>query len=133
MVKFCLPKTFQTVRRLSVRVPKQMLLRIDEQVKAEGYNKKERSRWIENVIIELVAMPNFSDLVVEEFITSGTTTPMPLALSGSTIALLDQAKETVLLCTQSKTDRSALIRTAIIQHLLKVSGRQLTLSDPEAP
>jgi metal-responsive CopG/Arc/MetJ family transcriptional regulator len=133
MVKFALPNTSQTVKRLSVRVPKQMALRIDEQVRAEGYNKKERSQWIENVIVELIAMPNYSDLVVEEFITAGTTTPLPLSLSGSTITLLEQAKETVLRTTESKTDNSALIRTAIIQHLLKVSGRQLKLTTPKAP
>ena len=108
---------------MSVRVPLAMIARIEENLLASGYNKKQRYFWFEDILNELFTGPDYHNLIAEEFITAGTTKVVTLSISTETYRRVESAVTEVLEIENYNTDKSSVIRTAIIQRLLK-SNRQ---------
>jgi hypothetical protein len=109
----------ETVQRMSLRVPKGMIVDIEKNVSDSGYNKKQRRLWFEDIFKELFETENYLSLVAEEYIKAGTTKTISMMVSLDTF---EKIKETVKLVkdTESEeTDRSSVIRTAILQRLMK--------------
>lgn len=109
----------EVVKRMSLRVPKGMIPDIEKDVSASGYNKKERTLWFEEILKEFFEIENYLELVAEEYIKAGTTKTISLIVN---IDTFEKIKETVKLVNEvenEKTDRSSVIRTAIIQRLMK--------------
>lgn len=127
MVKFKAPVIKEKVKRTSIRLPKAMVSKIDADMEKSGFNKKQRSVWFELIINELLALPNHSELIAEEFIVPGTTQPVAINIEQSLLEQIDQAVVNTKQNEQADCDRSAVIRTAVLQRLLKASGMQLSI------
>mgnify|MGYP000367010067 CR=1 FL=1 len=109
----------ETVKRMSLRVPKGMIPDIEKNVSDSGYNKKQRTLWFEDILKEFFEIENYLDLVAEEYIKAGTTKTISLIVS---LENFEKIKDTVKLVNEVEnedTDRSSVIRTAILQRLLK--------------
>lgn len=109
----------QPVKRMAVRVPLKMVEKIEENLLASGYNKKQRLYWFEDVIAELFEKDDFHNLIAEEFIEAGTTKTINLSITVKTFELVKKVVKEVEEQEEVNTDRSSVIRTAIIQRLLK--------------
>ncbi len=133
MAKFSLPKAGDNSARSSIRVPKTMLAKIDEAMEQSGYNRKQRSKWIEDITLSFLQRSDAPNLIAEEFIVPGSTESFPVTLSNN----LDNQTNTVLERVQQeeaiRKDRSAVIRTAITQNLLARAGRQLSPKETRLP
>jgi hypothetical protein len=123
MVRIKNPTAIQSKKRMSVRVPLAMIARIEENLLASGYNKKQRYFWFEDILNELFTGPDYHNLIAEEFITAGTTKVVTLSISTETYKRVESTVTEVLDIEKYNTDKSSVIRTAIIQRLLK-SNRQ---------
>lgn len=119
------PKTRGPVRT-TLRIPAGMLTKLDQVMEKEGYNKKQRSIWISEAVANLIARNDFPGLVAEEFIVPGSTKSIPVALSEDLVR--DMATSLIRIEEEEDTrkDRSALIRTAIIQRIMAQQGMQLS-------
>lgn len=106
-------------KRMSLRVPKGMLPQIEADLLASGYNKKERTAWFEDILKDLFEDEDHLSLIAEEFITPGTTHTISLTISLETFEKVKEAVFAVKKQEQAITDRSSVIRTAIIQRLMK--------------
>ena len=113
------------VKRMAVRVPIKMISKIEENLLDSGYNKKQRLFWFEDILKELFEKENFYNLIAEEFIEAGTTKIINLSISTDTFKRVSDTVKIVEEKENTKTDRSSVIRTAILQRLLKASGQQL--------
>lgn len=126
ITKFGLPRTQETVSRSSIRIPKLMLEAVDTSMVKAGYNKKQRSKWIEDISLNFLTRSDAANLVAEEFIVPGSTESIPVTIS----LRLDQEINRVLEQVQQeegiRKDRSAALRTAITQQLLLDSRMQLS-------
>jgi hypothetical protein len=116
------PTKQNNVKRMSVRIPLGMIPRIEINLLASGYNKKQRYFWFEDVIKELFSTPDYHNLIAEEFITAGTTKVVTLSISTETYKKVEATVGEVLAIEKYNTDKSSIIRTAIIQRLLKTKG-----------
>lgn len=112
--------------RTTLRIPAGMLTKLDQVMAAEGYNKKQRSVWISEAVANLIARNDFPGLVAEEFIVPGSTKSIPIAMSEDLVR--DMATSLLRIEEEENTrkDRSALIRTAIIQRIMAQQGMQLS-------
>lgn len=126
MAKFSLPKAPDSTSRSSIRVPKSMLLKIDIAMEQSGYNRKQRSKWIEDVTLAFLLRSDAPNLIAEEFIVPGSTEAIPVTLSNTLDEQINRVLERVLQEEAIRKDRSAVIRTAITQNLLASAGRQLS-------
>ena len=108
-------------KRMSVRIPLGMIDRIEVNIHLSGYNKKQRFFWFEDVINELFMTPDYHNLIAEEFITAGTTKVVTLSISNETYRKVEATVSEVLEVEKYNTDKSSIIRTAIIQRLLKTT------------
>jgi hypothetical protein len=125
MVRIKNPTALQVQKRMSVRVPLGMVSRIEENLLASGYNKKQRFFWFEDILNGLFSSPDYHNLIAEEFITAGTTKVITLSISTETYKKIEETVTEVLTIEKYNTDKSSIIRTAIIQRLLKASGQLL--------
>ena len=126
MAKFSLPKAADNSSRSSIRVPKNMLVKIDEVMEQSGYNRKQRSKWIEDITLSFLQRSDAPNLIAEEFIVPGSTEAIPVTLSHTLDNHINSVLERVLQEEEIRKDRSAVIRTAITQNLLAKAGRQLS-------
>lgn len=126
MAKFSLPKAADSSSRSSIRVPKSMLVKIDEAMEQSGYNRKQRSKWIEDITLNFLQRSDAPNLIAEEFIVPGSTEAIPVTLSNTLDEQINSVLERVLQEEDIRKDRSAAIRTAITQNLLARAGRQLS-------
>lgn len=126
MAKFSLPKTVGGSSRSSIRIPKAMLIKIDEAMEQAGYNRKQRSRWIEDVTSAFLQRSDAPNLIAEEFIVPGSTEAIPVTINGALDEQIIAIIERVHREENMRKDRSAVIRTAITQNLLARVGRQLS-------
>lgn len=126
MTKFSLPKASDKGTRSSIRIPRTMLEKIDQAMAQSNYNKKQRSRWIEDITQQFLLRSDAANLIAEEFIVPGSTEAIPVTLTSSLDERINQVLEQVIEEEGVRKDRSALLRTAITQHLLALAGRQLS-------
>ena len=126
MAKFSLPKAGDNSARSSIRVPKTMLAKIDEAMEQSGYNRKQRSKWIEDITLSFLQRSDAPNLIAEEFIVPGSTESIPVTLSNNLNNQINAVLERVPQEEALRKDRSAVIRTAITQNLLARAGRQLS-------
>lgn len=125
MAKFT-PLTRQSNNnRTSLRVPVAMLKSMNQNMEASGFNRKQRSLWMQDAIKDLLARPDYTNLVAEEFITPGSTESIPVSLSDELTEAIAVAVAQVETVENIRKDRSCLIRTAITQRLMAESGMQL--------
>ena len=110
---------FKEVKRIAIRIPIRMIPQIENNLIVSGYNKKQRLCWFEDVLKELFEKDNFHNLISEEFIEPGTTKVVNLSITTETFKLIDEVVQQVKHKESLKTDRSSVIRTAILQRLLK--------------
>lgn len=106
-------------KRIAVRIPVKMFSKIESNLLSSGYNKKQRLFWFEDILKELFERENYHNLISEEFIEAGTTKIINLSITEETFKLVDNTVKEVEEKEQIKTDRSSIIRTAILQRLLK--------------
>jgi hypothetical protein len=125
MVRIKNPTAMQSKKRMSVRVPLAMITRIEENLLASGYNKKQRYFWFEDILNELFNSTDYHNLIAEEFITAGTTKVVTLSISTETYRRVESTVAEVLDIEKYNTDKSSVIRTAIIQRLLKTNRQHL--------
>ena len=121
MVRIKNPTAVQAKKRMSVRVPLGMIAKIEENLLFSGYNKKQRFYWFEDVITELFSTEDYHNLIAEEFITAGTTKVVTLSISTETYKKVEATVGEVLRIENYNTDKSSIIRTAIIQRVLKTN------------
>jgi metal-responsive CopG/Arc/MetJ family transcriptional regulator len=126
MVKFALPKSSSGITRSSIRVPTSMLSRIDHAMLAADYNRKQRSKWIEEITKKFLVRSDALNLIAEEFIVPGSTESIPVTISSSLDEQISDVIEQVWAEEKVRTDRSSIIRTAITQELLSIVGMQLS-------
>lgn len=126
MTKFSLPKASDKGTRSSIRIPRSMLEKIDAAMAQSSYNKKQRSRWIEDITTKFLLRSDAANLIAEEFIVPGSTEAIPVTLSTGLDERINQVLEQVIQEEGIRKDRSSLLRTAITQHLLALAGRQLS-------
>ncbi|NIB40735.1 hypothetical protein HBA55_14130 [Pseudomaricurvus alkylphenolicus] len=126
MAKFTLPKKTVPTIRTSLRIPALMRDKLHQHMETEGYNQKQRNIWITEAIESLLQRSDFPNLVAEEFIQAGSTVPIPLTLSGSLNDQINTALTTIEDQEGISKDRSALLRTAIIQRMLANQNMQLS-------
>ncbi|PUA26824.1 MAG: hypothetical protein B0W54_20555 [Cellvibrio sp. 79] len=126
MTKFSLPKASDKGTRSSIRIPRSMLEKIDIAMAQSSYNKKQRSRWIEDITAKFLQRSDAANLIAEEFIVPGSTEAIPVTLSSGLDERINQVLEQVIQEEGIRKDRSSLLRTAITQHLLALAGRQLS-------
>lgn len=127
MTKFSLSNKKAAVVRSSLRLPSAMVVCIHENMKSNGFNLKQRASWIESVTEEFLSRPDTANLIAEEFISPGTTESIPISISSNLDEKIKQALENVQSEEGVEKNRSAVIRTAIIQRLLLAAGMQLTI------
>lgn len=126
MAKFALPKANEKGTRSSIRIPRAMLVKMDEAMASAGYNKKQRSRWIEDLTHVFLDRSDSANLIAEEFIVPGSTEAIPVTLSEHLDQRIMTILEKVLVTEGVKKDRSSVLRTAITQQLMALSGAQLS-------
>lgn len=126
MNKFSLPKASDKGTRSSIRIPRPMLEKIDAAMAQGNYNKKQRSRWIEDITHQFLQRSDAANLIAEEFIVPGSTEAIPVTLSTELDEKINQVLEQVIQEEGVRKDRSSLLRTAITQHLLALAGMQLS-------
>ena len=117
--------SLKPVKRMAVRVPIRMHSKIEDNLLDSGYNKKQRLYWFEDILKELFEKENYHNLIAEEFIEAGTTKIVNLSITADTFKIVNDTVKDVEEKEKIKTDRSSVIRTAILQRLLKASGKQL--------
>lgn len=115
----------QAVKRMAVRVPIKMVSKIEEDLFASGYNKKQRLFWFEDILKELFEKEDYHNLIAEEFIEAGTTKVVNLSITVDTFKIVNDTVKEVEEKENTNTDRSSIIRTAILQRLIKVNSKQL--------
>lgn len=126
MAKFSLPKAGSGIARTSLRVPSNMLPRIESIMEEAGFNRKQRSKWIEEITTRFLLRSDAANLIAEEFIVPGSTESIPVTISTELDGRIDQMIERVLAEEGAHTDRSSVIRTAITQQLMAKVGMQLS-------
>ena len=125
MVRIKSPTSVEKRKRISVRVPIGMAKQMEHDLLLSGYNKKQWFNWYEDILNELFAKKEYPNLVAEEFITAGTTKVITLAISNELYKKIEVAVNVVFEQENAIADKSSVIRTAIIQRLLKSSGQLL--------
>lgn len=119
-MKFSPPKQKSSNKsiRTSIRVPQNMLNKVHHEMEAGGYNKKQRVSWITEAIVSLLENPDNTNLIAEEFIHPGSSTQIPIVLTESMDESISQVIENTFSIEAIEKDRSAFVRTAILQRLL---------------
>ena len=118
-----LHKTESKKTRTTICLPIAMLEKIHASIEEEGISRKRRSQWIEMTVLRLLNKKNFQELVLEEFLEPGFNTTIPLSLSSKTKLEIDQTVDNIQAETHRSLEVSALIRTAISQHLIQRSSQ----------
>jgi metal-responsive CopG/Arc/MetJ family transcriptional regulator len=126
VAKFSLPKAGSGITRTSLRVPSSMLPRIDSAMLGAGFNRKQRSKWIEDISKRFLLRSDAANLIAEEFIVPGSTESIPVTISTQLVECIDKMVEQVWLEEGAHADRSSVIRTAITQQLMAKVGMQLS-------
>jgi len=113
------------VKRMAVRVPVRMISKIEDNILDSGYNKKQRLFWFEDILKELFEKEDYHNLIAEEFIEAGTTKIVNLSITVDTFKIVNDTVKEVEEKENTNTDRSSIIRTAILQRLIKANSKQL--------
>lgn len=132
MAKFSLPKSGSGITRSSLRVPSSMLPKIDSSMLSAGFNRKQRSKWIEDITRQFLLRSDAANLIAEEFIVPGSTESIPVTISIELDESIDKIIEKVWEEEGARADRSSVIRTAITQQLMAKVGMQLSPQETRA-
>lgn len=132
MAKFYLPKSGSGITRSSLRVPSSMLSKIDSAMLSTGFNRKQRSKWIEDITKQFLFRSDAANLIAEEFIVPGSTESIPVTISTELDESIDKIIEKVWKEEGARADRSSVIRTAITQQLMAKVGMQLSPQETRA-
>ena len=116
---FKAPLSKKEKKRVSVRLPVEMLKDIDGFMKKEGKNKKQRSQWISESIITLSKM-DYPSLVSENWLDRGNNTSLQVLLEEDAANTLTEMLELIKGLGDQKDIASSIVRTAIIHKLLNV-------------
>ena len=109
---------------MAVRVPLKMTSKIESNLLKSGYNKKQRLFWFEDILKELFENSDYHNLIAEEFIEAGTTKIINLSITTDTFKVVNDTVKEVEQKENVRTDRSSVIRTAILQRLIKAESQQ---------
>lgn len=126
MAKFSLPKGSEKITRTSLRVPTNMLQRIELAMTNSPYNRKQRSKWIVDITEKFLLRSDAPNLISEEFIVPGSTESIPVTLSTELDEKINKMIERVFAEEGERADRSSIIRTAITQQIMAGIGMQLS-------
>lgn len=126
MAKFTPPSLQESVTRTSIRVPREMLLQLENALQRSSFNRKQRSLWIESITIQFLQRSDAANLIAEEFIVPGSTVSIPITIGKEFDGYINRAIESVLAEEGIRKDRSSVIRTAVTQLLLANAGMQLS-------
>jgi len=107
---------------MAVRIPLKMVSKIESNLLKSGYNKKQRLFWFEDILRDLFENSDYHNLIAEEFIEAGTTKIINLSITTDTFKIINDAVKEVEQKESIKTDRSSVIRTAILQRLIKADS-----------
>jgi metal-responsive CopG/Arc/MetJ family transcriptional regulator len=132
LAKFSLPKSRNGITRSSLRVPSSMLPKIDVAMLNAGFNRKQRSKWIEDITKQFLHRSDAANLIAEEFIVPGSTESIPVTISIELDESIDKIIEKVWVEEGTRADRSSVIRTAITQQLMAKVGMQLSPQETRA-
>jgi len=117
--------SYKSIKRIAVRIPLKMFSRIESNLLQSGYNKKQRLHWFEDILKELFERENYHNLIAEEFIEAGTTKIINLSVTDETFQIIKRTVKEVEEKEKTTTDRSSIIRTAILQRLLQTSIQEM--------
>jgi hypothetical protein len=106
-------------KRVSVRLPTEMLKDIDIRMVEEGKNKKQRSQWISDSIVALSTM-SYSSLVSENWLDRGNNSSLQVLLEENADKALVEMIATIKEQDNQNDVASAVVRTAIIHKLMNV-------------
>lgn len=109
-------------KRLSVRMPKSMIIDIEHRIKTEYKSVKFRSKWISAAIDELSQDENYSDLIAEEWIEPGKNEIIQITLDPQAEERLNYMDKKLNEIIHNKDISSSIVRTAILQKLIKGEG-----------
>lgn len=117
------PSVNSKKRRISLRLPKEMLIDVDGVITSKGGNKKQRSQYISDSIIDLEHIESYPTLITENWLDRGENTVIQITLSHEA----EKALERVISATEQTIEVSnelisPCIRTAIIHWLLRNNG-----------
>ncbi len=109
----------KTIKRTSIRMPRKMLFSVDESMVLNGYNQKEKSKWISNAILNLEKMPAYSMYIEQCVIDADLDEKADVTLTTKAQESLDKMMLGVNLSIKNSDKQSRVIRAAIIQYLIK--------------
>lgn len=113
--------------RTSLRLPETVLAKISESMSKNGYGAKQRSRWICEALADLIKIEGYCELIAEEFMDKGGNEVIPVTLDDKSSGLLAGAIKSYAEKFQVDViDQSVVLRTAIIQRLIRESGGVIT-------
>lgn len=111
------------LKKISVRVPKTNIAKINKDIELSKYNKKQKTLWIEDVLNDFFDISNYTEMVSIEFIKAGTTHLVYFNLSDEILKKIDHIVTEVKENEKTETDRSSIIRSSITQRLLSSDGK----------
>jgi len=135
---FSAPEIERTVvKRTTVRVPNQMLEKINNAMALDGWNKKQRSKWVNHYITEFYNLDGAEELVLEECLHKGNNVNIPLIIEENTIKLLSRIETAVLNYEQEDWEiqdrslragdvQSRIIRSAIATRLAHMEAKRIS-------
>ena len=106
--------------RLSYCLPEAILVDIKSSMMQQGYDLKGKSKWISEAVHQLLAMPNFSDLVMINNQMDGFEKIDSISIE---LNLKEQLDKAILEIRKQfpiiEGVQSKILRTAIVQRLLR--------------
>ena len=123
-----------TVKRTSIRIPNPMLEKINHAMAQNGWNKKQRSKWVNHCVDEFYNMEGTVELVLEECLHKGDNLNIPLILEEKTINILSRLEKSVLNYEPQNWEiqdrslragdvQSRIIRSAVATKLARIDAK----------
>jgi len=109
--------------RTTLCLPNAMLALIHQTMDRENFSRKRRSQWIEMTLTHLFQLDEYESLILEEFLEPGANITIPLSLTDRLSQRIDGTIKHINQTVDLSIERSAVIRTAITQYLVRQSGK----------
>ena len=103
--------------KTSIRIQKGVKSRIADRLKEQGLSIKARSAWVTKAVDQLMSLPDFEDIVADEFL-AGESESLPYTSTTTFLDDIDSLAEKAKIATRINVDRSSVIRSAITQALI---------------
>lgn len=116
------PLREETKSRTTLCIPSGMLTAAHEAMKQSKFSLKRRSQWIEEAVELFLTLPDFEDMVLEEFIEPGGNTTIPVTIRSRLAEKIDNAIQLLHQQGELNVERSGVLRTAISQAILRQRG-----------